>query len=55
MEDAMKERTEKKDVHWIRKKPYTTPKLTNHGDVEEITEVLRSACAKGQTLSGDRL
>jgi hypothetical protein len=42
----MKERTEKKGVHGTRKKPYISPKLTIHGDVEEITKVLRLAGAK---------
>jgi hypothetical protein len=43
MEHVMKKRTEKKDVYETRKKPYATPKLTVHGDIEEITEVLRLA------------
>jgi hypothetical protein len=51
MEHVMKERTEKKDVHGTMKKPYTTPKLTKHGNVDEITEVLRLAGAKGDVDS----
>jgi hypothetical protein len=43
----MKEKTEKKDVHWVMKRPYAKPTLTNHGDVNEITEVLRLAGTKG--------
>jgi hypothetical protein len=57
MENAMKmkEKIEKKDVHATRKRPYKAPKLTVHGDVDKITEVLRLTCAKGQTLSRDEL
>jgi hypothetical protein len=55
MDNVMKEKTEKKDVHGTEKKPYTTPRLTIHGDVEEITEVLRLTVAKGFTFSGDRV
>jgi hypothetical protein len=55
MEQFEKERIGKKEVQGTMKKPYTSPKLKVHGDVEEITEVLRSACAKGQTLSRDEL
>jgi hypothetical protein len=51
MENAMKERAEKKDVHGTNKKPYSSPKLTKHGDVEEITEVLRLTGAKGEVAS----
>jgi hypothetical protein len=43
MEHVMKERIENKDEHGTGKKPYTSPKLTIHGDVEEITKVLRLA------------
>jgi hypothetical protein len=49
MGNVMKERTEKKDVHGTGKKPYTTPKLTKHGDVDEITKVLRLAGPRGFT------
>jgi hypothetical protein len=51
MEHLRKEKAEKKDVHGTRKKPYSTPKLTKHGDVEEITEVLRLTGARGTVLS----
>jgi hypothetical protein len=47
MEQVGKERIEKKDVHGTSKKPYTSPRLTKHGNVDEITEVLRLAGAKG--------
>jgi hypothetical protein len=54
MDNVMKEKTEKKDVHGTMKKPYTSPTLTVYGDVEDITEVLRLTGAKGGgTLSGD--
>jgi hypothetical protein len=46
MGNVMKERAEKKAVHGTMKKPYTTPRLTIHGDVEDITKVLRLAGAK---------
>jgi hypothetical protein len=47
MEQFGKERIGEKEVHRTKKKPYTSPKLTKHGDVDEITEVLRLAGAKG--------
>jgi hypothetical protein len=46
MEQVRKERVGEKEVHGTRKKPYTTPRLTIHGDVEEITKVLRLADAR---------
>jgi hypothetical protein len=55
MEKVRKERIGKQEVHGTRKKPYTTPKLTVHGNVERITEVLRLAGAKGGTGSGDEI
>jgi hypothetical protein len=48
MEQVRKERVGEKEVHGTRKKPYTTPRLTIHGDVEEITKVLRLADAAGE-------
>jgi hypothetical protein len=53
MEHSKGEATERKALHGAKKKPYTSPKLTVHGDVEKITEVLRLAVAKGFTFSGD--
>jgi hypothetical protein len=51
MENAMKGGTEQKDVHGANKKPYTSPKVTVHGDVHEVTKVLRLAGAKGRDAS----
>jgi hypothetical protein len=48
MEHLVKEKERKKGVHWTGKKPYAKPTLTVHGDVEDITEVLRLTCAKGR-------
>jgi hypothetical protein len=53
MEHLIKEKAGKKDVHWTRKRPYAKPTLTVHGDVEEITRVLRLKGGKGFTVSGD--
>lgn len=52
MRYSSKEITEKKDTSETCKKPYQPPSLTLHGDVAEITKVLRSARAKG-TISSD--
>jgi hypothetical protein len=52
VEHVMREGTEKKNMQGTRKKPYTSPTLTKHGDVEEITEVLRSSGVKSE-VSGD--
>jgi hypothetical protein len=46
MEKVRKEGFGKKEMHGTGKKPYTKPRLTLHGDVKKITEVLRLACAK---------
>jgi hypothetical protein len=53
MEQFGKERIGEKEVRGTRKKPYSSPKLTKHGNVDEITEVLRLSYNKGETLSGD--
>jgi hypothetical protein len=58
MEGAPMERTKKvvaeREVgHRAGKRPYTPPTLTVHGDVEDVTEVLRLAGAKSEDLSGD--
>jgi hypothetical protein len=34
-----------------RKKPYSRPELTVHGDVEEITKSLRLTVVRGQATS----
>jgi hypothetical protein len=52
MEHLVKEKARKKSVHWTGKKPYAKPTLTVHGDVEEITKVLRLVGFKSQTPSG---
>jgi hypothetical protein len=52
MEHTMKQSTEKKDVHRTMKRPYAKPTLTVHGDVEEITKVLRLAGGYFQTGTG---
>jgi hypothetical protein len=54
MEQFGKERIGEKEVHGTRKKPYTPPTLNVHGDVEEITQVLRSDGAQDRFISGDR-
>jgi hypothetical protein len=46
MEQFEKEGTGKKEVHGTGKRPYTSPTLTKHGDVEEITNALRRAGVK---------
>lgn len=40
------------DVQKSRKKPYTTPQLTVHGDVEKITGNLGTGSPDGITASG---
>jgi hypothetical protein len=47
MENSKGEATEREALLGAGKKPYTTPKLKKHGDVDEITEVLRLAGAIG--------
>jgi hypothetical protein len=51
MEQVRKERIGEIEACGNKKKPYSKPTLTIHGDVDEITEVLRLAGAKGQVLS----
>jgi hypothetical protein len=53
MENVMKKRIEKKDPHGTRKRPYAKPTLTVHGNVDEITKVLRLAGAKNEDFSID--
>jgi hypothetical protein len=53
VEHSKTEATEGKAVHGVKKKPYAKPTLTVHGDVEDITKVLRLTVAKGFTFSGD--
>jgi hypothetical protein len=53
MKQVEKERADKKKAGSAAKKPYATPTLTVHGDVEGITERLRSAEAKGEAQSTD--
>jgi hypothetical protein len=52
MEQVRKERVGAKEVHGTGKKPYTSPTLTKHGDVDEITEVHRLGGLKSE-MSGD--
>jgi hypothetical protein len=54
MEQVRKERIGEKEAHGNKKKPYSKPTLTIHGDVDEITEVLRLAGAKGLPTSVPR-
>jgi hypothetical protein len=52
MEQFEKEETGKKEVNGTGKRPYTSPTLTKHGDVDEITEVHRLGGLKSE-MSGD--
>jgi hypothetical protein len=51
MEQVGKERIGEKEVQGTKKKPYAKPTLTVHGDVEEITKVLRLTGIKRQDAS----
>jgi hypothetical protein len=46
MEEFRKERVGEREVHGTKKKPYAKPTLTVHGNVDEITKVLRLAGTK---------
>jgi hypothetical protein len=53
MEPDKRVRIGDKGVRGTRKRPYAEPTLTKHGDVEEITRVLRRTAARSTVASGD--
>lgn len=52
MEPAREEAARKGAAKETRKRPYAPPRLTVHGDVEELTKVLRLARSKQDFTTG---